>query len=287
MPRKPKYLGKIGERGLGTELRRLREKAHVTCEELGRELGCSPNTISRLERGLRPGTTAEEVHQILTYLNVPDEERKGVLNMVKGYAEHGLLEHSRATRPGPRGAYRRFESRATKITSFEANVVPGLLQTADYYHTLLRVFDVAEERFEELIARRLGRQALLSRPNPPDLVFMMTEPMLRRPFGGHKVMARQVRAIAEASERPAVSVRIVPDSVVEHPGVAGSFSLLEIPREPLVVGVETRNSMAYPEDPEEIEAYRLGAERLINLTLDDQQSRSTLDAIAKELEKAR
>ncbi len=61
MSRKAKPPGGVGERGLGMELRRHREKAGLSLEKVGAVLGWSANTMSRLERGLRPDTTTDEV----------------------------------------------------------------------------------------------------------------------------------------------------------------------------------------------------------------------------------
>lgn len=57
MGRRAIHHGSAAERGLGTEIRRHREKVRLSFEIVG----VSGNTLSRLERGLRPETTVEEI----------------------------------------------------------------------------------------------------------------------------------------------------------------------------------------------------------------------------------
>src|ERR1022692_994934 len=72
--RRPTYPARCGEtmssspsptvrrKRLGIELRRLREQASLTCEEVGQRLDCSGTRISRIETGrisVRPGDVRE------------------------------------------------------------------------------------------------------------------------------------------------------------------------------------------------------------------------------------
>lgn len=287
MARKAKYLGGVGERGLGMELRYYREKSGMSCAQVGAVLGWSANTISRLERGLRPETTAEEVSAILAAVGVTGADRDRLMRMAKGYREQGWWEGNKANLTDQARTYLKFEARATRIIDVEPLLVPGLLQTADYCRALMAAFGVEVREIEGRIARRLGRQAILTRPDPPEFVFVVSELMLCQPVGGAGVMARQVRRIIEDAERPGVSVLVIPTRVAAHPGLRGPYAVLEFADEPTVVFIEGRMSGMFPEDPVEIEAYRLAAERLADLTLGDQESLRLLHAIAEDLERVR
>ncbi|BCJ59058.1 hypothetical protein C1I93_08075 [Micromonospora endophytica] len=72
------------------------------------------------------------------------------------------------------------------------------------------------------MAARLGRQAILSRPHA-----LIDEAVLRRALGGPAVMARQLRHLVDAAERPNVTLRVVPLTVGAHTGLDGSFALLD------------------------------------------------------------
>lgn len=287
MGRKAKYHGGVGERGLGMELRQFREQAKLTLEKVAEVLGWSANTMSRLERGLRPDTTAEEVSAILAAIGVKGRDRDRLMRMAKGYREQGLWEDNSEQLTDQARTYLKFERRATRIVDVEPLLVPGLLQTPDYYRALLIALGWPEAEIEGRIALRLGRQAILLRPQPPQFVFIVSELMLRQPLGGPQVMARQVRRIIESAERPHVGVQVIPASVSAHPALRGPFVVLEFADEPTVVLVEGRLSAMFPENPKEIEAYRLDAERLTNLALDEQKSHHLLRSIARDLERAR
>jgi transcriptional regulator with XRE-family HTH domain len=52
----------VRRKRLGTELRRLREQARLSCENVGQRLDCSGTRISRMETGrisVRPGDVRE------------------------------------------------------------------------------------------------------------------------------------------------------------------------------------------------------------------------------------
>jgi transcriptional regulator with XRE-family HTH domain len=287
MARKVKYLGGVGDRGLGMELRYYREKAGMSCAQVGAVLGWSANTISRLERGLRPETTAEEVSAILAAIGVTGADRDRIMRMAKGYREQGWWEGNRLHLTDQARTYLKFEARATRIVDVEPLLVPGLLQTADYCRALFDAFGVDPMQLEGRVARRLGRQAILTKPGAPELLFLVSELALRQPVGGPTVMARQVRRMIEDAERPNVTIRVLPAHIAAHPGMLGGFVVVEFADEPAVVFIEGRLSGMFPENPDEIADYRLAMERLTDLTADERQSVRLLDAIAEDLEKVR
>lgn len=287
MVRKVKYLGGVGERGLGMELRYYREKAGMSCAKVGEVLGWSANTISRLERGLRPETTAEEMSAILAAIGVTGADRDRLMRMAKGYREQGWWEGNKVHLTDQARTYLKFEARATRIVDVEPLLVPGLLQTADYCRVLLSAFGVDPMQLEGRVSRRLGRQAIITKPDAPELLFLVSELALRQPVGGPTVMARQIRRMIEEAERPNVSIRVVPAHVAAHPGMFGGFVVVEFADEPAVVHIEGRMSGMFPENPDEVADYRLAAERLADLTADERQSVRLLHAITGDLEKVR
>jgi hypothetical protein len=259
----------------------------MSCAQVGAVLGWSANTISRLERGLRPDTTAEEVSAIVAAVGVTGPDRDRLMRMAKGYREQGWWEGTKTHLTDQARTYLKFEARATRIIDVEPLLVPGLLQTADYCRALMAAFGVEVREIEGRIARRLGRQAILTRPDPPELVFIVSELMLRQPIGGAAVMARQVRRIIEDAERPGVNILVIPARVAAHPGLHGAFSVMQFADEAAVVFIEGRMSGMFPEDPDEVAMYTLAVERLIDLTLGVQESLQLLHVIAEDLERAR
>jgi transcriptional regulator with XRE-family HTH domain len=267
------------------ELRHHREKAGLSLEKVGAVLGWSANTMSRLERGLRPDTTTDEVSAILAAIGVTGADRDRTMRMARGELE-GWWEKTNADLSDQARTYLAFERRASRVIDVEPLLVPGLLQTAEYTHAVLIALEVNRSQIPGRIARRMGRQELLVRPHPPELVFVVTELSLRQPVGGHGVMARQLRHMADQAEQPHVSIRVIPKSVVTHPALQGAFVVLEFADEAPVVLIEGRRSAIFPDDPVEVGEYKLAAERSTDLALGGQESQELLRAIAEDMEEA-
>ncbi|MEV7970555.1 Scr1 family TA system antitoxin-like transcriptional regulator [Sphaerisporangium sp. NPDC088356] len=69
-----------------------------------------------------------------------------------------------------------FEAGASMIRTYEAVVVPGLLQTPAYMMAIFRGGQVLnEEVFDRHIQARLARQEILKRQNPPALVAVIEQ----------------------------------------------------------------------------------------------------------------
>jgi hypothetical protein len=85
---------------------------------------------------------------------------------------------------------------------------------------------------------RLGRQVILDRPNAPHLVVVLDELVLRRLIGSPQVMADQLIHIAELSERPNVSVQVIPSDTGANAGLSGAFDLASGDGAPEVLRME-------------------------------------------------
>jgi transcriptional regulator with XRE-family HTH domain len=273
----------IGARGIGLELKRLREARRFTCNAVGDALGVSGSTISRIETGKRE-PSGDEVAAILTVLDVTGVERMRVLEMIGDQDEHGPVDGITATHQTRN--YRNFELRATRITNFELALVPGLAQTTDYAQALLdelRVGDT-EEDIEEWVGYRMSRQSLLTRRKPPEIHWILTESALRQPIGGAKVLARQLRHLIDLAEQPTITLNVVPASVVTHAGLDGSFVILDFADEPTIVHVEAKTTGLFLDEPETVHRYRLTVARLMDVALDAQASARLLKSVTSELE---
>ncbi|WP_431931180.1 helix-turn-helix domain-containing protein [Micromonospora sp. RP3T] len=114
------------------------------------------------------------------------------------------------------------EQDATSLRSYQPLLVPGLLQTEEYARAVLgtgALLPPAE--VEEIVASRIARQRVLDRDDPPQLVAVINEVVLRRPVGDGSVMAGQLRHLAAVAEREHVQVRVIPADGPWHTGLAG------------------------------------------------------------------
>jgi len=279
--------GSIGDRALGMRLRRFRERAGVSLEYVAEVIDWSASKLSRFERGQTPEVTSEEVSAILGVLRVHGHERAETLKMLTSKADQGVWEDHDADLTDQTRTYLALEPKATRLIFVQPFLVPGLLQTSEYCRILFQTFGLDQARLHGRMARRLGRQEILSRRNPPDVLFIVNEHTLRQPFGTHLLMAQQVRRIIEEAARPHVSVRVVPETVVAHPGLFGGFAILEFADEPSIVYIEGRMSGLFPENPKEVADYILAAKGQADLALDEHGSLELMHVVVEYLERAR
>ncbi|MEV0675720.1 helix-turn-helix transcriptional regulator [Actinosynnema sp. NPDC050436] len=271
----------VNTRGIGFELERLRRDAGLTLQNVATALGVSISTVSRLENGKRDATP-EEVSAILAVLGVIGPTRTRLLDRARGGDGSGLVEAANPTVQSR--TYLNFETRASVITDFELMLVPGLAQTPEYAHAIISAIQVdeGEPSIEVRVGRRMARQAILARSTPPAVNLILTEAALRLPIGGPKVMARQLRHLADLSERPNTSVRVIPAAVAGHAGLLGQFVILDFPADRPVVHVEDRTTGLFLDDPALVALYRLTVEKLTTVALDEAGSVDLMSSIARE-----
>jgi Domain of unknown function (DUF5753) len=90
-------------------------------------------------------------------------------------------------------------------------LVPGLVQTAEYAGALFLAAGADSDTADELVVIRMGRQAILDRPDPPHVVAVLDETVLAH--------------LADMSERPNVSVQVIPAQTGANAGLSGAFDL--------------------------------------------------------------
>jgi hypothetical protein len=218
-------------------------------------------------------------------LKVVGVERERLIDRARRQDEPDMLESTTSTEQSRN--FLNFEQKATKISAFGLMLVPGLAQTADYAHAALAALRVqdSEDDLEPWVRLRMGRQAILTRPKPPALHWILTELALRQPIGGPKVMTKQLRHLTDLAERPNITINVLPADVAAHPGLLGQFIIMEFADDPTVVHVEDRTTGLFLDDPDKVAIYRLTAEKLTELALDEQGSLRLLESIARDLDR--
>jgi hypothetical protein len=145
------------------------------------------------------------------------------------------------------------------IRSYEAQFVPGLLQTEEYMRAVIRGahLDESSEEVERRIALRMARQVLLTQEHAPRLWAVVDEGALRRPVGGPDVLRVQLERLIEAAKLPNVRLQVLPFAAGAHPAMVGAFSILRFPEPELpdVVYLEHLTNAIYLEKREDVEEY--------------------------------
>lgn len=275
----PKKATLVG-RGLAGELRLLRKTKRMSCQKVADQLGWQASKISRMETG-NQGIRLADLASLLVVYGVIGKERDRLLRMAERSDDLGFWESQRALSDESKTLIR-LEREATGVTSFQPLLVPGLLQTGDYVRAVMTAAQIPSGDIDARVAARLARQSILTKEQPPSLSFIVDEPVLWRMLGGPKVMARQLRHILEAIERPNVSLRVLPRSLHGHPGLDGSFTLLDFDGNKPVVHLEHKVSGLFLEEPDQVQFFRREADRLSELALSPAESAELVATIAQQ-----
>ncbi len=271
---------------LGQQLRALRESTGMTLRQAGEYLQRDPSMVSRFETAEYP-IRRGDVLALLDLYGVSEERTRD-----------GLLQLSDdAWRKGWWDAYANdidreyidlvwLQSRAERLRTYEAMLVPGLLQTRDYAETLIRhsaTADTPDEKIEEMIELRMTCQQILRGDKPVDFAAVVDESVLRRVIGSPKVMRSQLTRLLEVAERPNVEVRMLPLGRGAHAGLDGSFWLFEMPDPyPDVANVDTLGGALYVEEDAAVDRFRQAYHQLSSAAINGKESAALIVAAAKE-----
>jgi transcriptional regulator with XRE-family HTH domain len=251
---------------LGAQLRRLREANRITLEEAGKRIRASHSKISRLETG-RVGFKDRDIADLLTLYGVTDEEEREALRALARRANAPGWWHDYSdVLPHWFEAYVGLEEVATQVRAYEVQFVPGLLQTEDYARavTLLGHDGEPPRDIERRVRLRMARQSVLDRDEPPNVWAVIDEAVLSRPAGSQAIMQGQLKHLAEMSQRPNVTIQVIPFQAGGHAAAGGPFSILRFaePDLPDVVYLEQLTSALYLDKPETVDSYLRVMERI-------------------------
>lgn len=207
----------------GSELRRLREDAGLTQGELGGCVFCTGSLVGMIETARRVPTRdfSERVDAALG--------TGGVFSRLVGLVLRSQL-------PSWFQAYAEMEAKATYISTYQSQMVYGLLQTEAYARAVLATG--LPDNLDELVAARLERHRILRRERPPMVWVVLDEAALHRPIGGPEVMRNQLAHLLSFREERWVRIQVLPFAAGEHASLIGSFNTLRFDDDPDLVYTE-------------------------------------------------
>jgi transcriptional regulator with XRE-family HTH domain len=217
-------------RVFGRQMKRFRLRAGLERSEVGARTGYSTSTIASYEQGRRIPPPR--------FIDVADEllDAGGVLQEMKE-------EVARAQYPAFFRDAARLESEALALSTCDAQVVNGLLQTEEYARAVFSTMrpPLEDEVIEQRVAARLARQRIFSRRPTPLVSFIMDESALRRPIGGHGVLRGQLEQLLLVGQKRTVELQILPLSREQNAGLAGPFMLFDTQEGRRIAYVEVQN----------------------------------------------
>ncbi|MEH0633386.1 helix-turn-helix transcriptional regulator [Streptomyces bottropensis] len=207
----------------GWELRRQREAHGLKQGQLGEIIFCTGSLVGQIETTKKIPTRdfSERVDAALG--------TDGVFSRLIGLVLRSQL-------PNWFQPYAEMEAKATYISTYQAQLVYGLLQTEEYARAVLATG--MPDDLDGLVAARMERQRILEREQPPLAWAILDEAVLHRPIGGREIMRGQLARLLEFTEHRWMRVQVLPNVAGEHASLAGSFNLLRFEEDPDVVYTE-------------------------------------------------
>ncbi|WP_436525415.1 helix-turn-helix domain-containing protein [Actinoplanes sp. HUAS TT8] len=223
-----KVMPTVRLRRLASELRNARLAAGLKIEEVVRQTGLDQSSIYRIERALNK-PQRRTVMTLLDLYGVTGEKRESFLGWLKDSNQQGWFRAYEPYLPEQYQSYIAFEYEAESSRTYESMFIPGLLQTEDYARALVRgvLPTIDSDAVERRVEARMRRQSVLSRPTPMQLKALVDEAAIRRVVGGPEIMRAQIRHLARVMEQPNIHLQVVPFEAGAHPGMPGSFILLD------------------------------------------------------------
>ncbi|WP_320774975.1 helix-turn-helix transcriptional regulator [Streptomyces sp. CRN 30] len=202
---------------LGVELRKLRERAGLSGREAARALGIAESKLSATETG-RVGVSAERVRHLAGEYAVDDAGLVDALTAMAGERVRGWWERFRELVPVGYLDLAELEYHAVELRTFQSVHIPALLQAEKQMRAIFTatVPALSPEEVDVRVRFRQRRQDILGEVGYTAVVH---EAALRIRAADAEVARDQLVHILEQSERPGVTVRVVPFDVDGFAGI--------------------------------------------------------------------
>lgn len=273
----------VERRQLGLMLKKLREQKGVSQYEAAAAISRKQTRISRAENGVG-SLDLNELDKLLAYYGVEERERETALAL--GTEARKRQRGRTYTDQLPRSFERLadLQADASAIGFYDTGIVPGLAQSTDYARAVITAgngvwWEPNEGEVESRVAFRLEQQRrVLEADKPKHVSFVLTETALDQVVGSVSVLRGQILHLLQLSERPHVTVQVLPHGVPNNPLLSCGLITLDFagaaPRiafVPVLFGPSTYHDQEVDTAPM-FRAY----ERVQGLALDPESSRTQL-----------
>lgn len=262
------YSATVKKRSLGRLLIRLREEAGMRFTEVCKRTGLSPTTLASMEKATWVTPNSDHVRVLLDLYGVMGQARDQILQIAFEARERGWWRAKRYLGvfanelPG-------YEEGAAQINTYGNVVLPGILQSPTYVDLVTRSagIDDADEVARHREAR-LERRRILTRSDAPvALHAVIDENAIVRV--AEEARPEQIAQLLEMSERPNVTVQVIPASAGVYPGSGEPFSHMEFAEAEFsdLIYLETSIDDRFLEEDDEVEAFKTRFEWLVGAGL--------------------
>ena len=230
----------VRRRLVGKALRRHRENLGYTLEDAARMLDCDRSKISRIETGER-GIRREDLGKLLAEYGIAEDQQVILAELADPRGAFGWYRDYADILPDAVRDYAILEMAASKVSTYEAQRIPALLQTPAYARALAQASSLlaGEAAWDRAVDALLARQeAVLGDRQPgmypgvrrPTVHVVIGQAALHQHVGSTVVMDEQLRLLTRmAGDSGTVTVQVLPfDSGAHAAAGDGSMEILQV-----------------------------------------------------------
>ncbi|MER6816430.1 helix-turn-helix transcriptional regulator, partial [Spirillospora sp. NPDC000708] len=160
-----RYSPSVRRRRLSRELRKLREAADMTADQVSERLEWSQGKLSGMETNKWRRPNPRDIRDLCELYGADEAATEALMAMARESRKRGWWEEDFGDVLG--SAYVGFEQEARTLHTYQPLVIPGLLQTPAYVRALARA-DLARDtdEIERRVEMRMTRQRILEHADP-------------------------------------------------------------------------------------------------------------------------
>ncbi|PSK89405.1 helix-turn-helix protein [Murinocardiopsis flavida] len=284
MAAKQPSLPTVGKRQLARELRRSREAAKFTLDQVADELDWAKTKVHNYEHGRWTRGNLTDLRALLDLYGIHEPERRASLeNLMRDAKRRGWWS---AFGDAFDGSLPAFEDEATQMSSYEPVFIPGLLQKREYATSLMNAYAfLAPDDIERKVEARMRRQEILNRQSPPIVSFVIEEAAVQRMIGIPKVFGPQVQHLIDLAQNAShVSIQVMPLRSGLHGALGSSFVILDFAGDYdlSIVHTETATRSGYLENKEEVALHRTMFTHACGSALSQEDSSALLTGLLQQ-----
>ncbi|MDQ3275206.1 MAG: helix-turn-helix transcriptional regulator [Actinomycetota bacterium] len=266
---------------LGKRLRELRQAAGYSGRQLAESLSWPPSKVSKLENG-RQTPTDDDIRGWTRTTNSESETEALLASLHTLEVQHAEWQRILRTGLKPRQQeHIEWDQRTRLFRAFEATVIPGFLQTAEYARARfaegIRRLKLPND-INEAVQSRMMRQEILYRPDKK-FHFVLTEAALRFRLCAPDVMLGQLDRLISFSQLRNVRLGIIGFETQYATSPWHGFWLYDQER----VLVETFSAALDLRQPQEIELYGSAFEQLAAVASYGRSARVIINRVIEDL----
>ncbi|WP_433259757.1 helix-turn-helix domain-containing protein (plasmid) [Streptosporangium sp. CA-135522] len=261
------------------ELQQLRERSGLSREQVADATEINRATLYRIETA-QAKPQIRTLRALLETYGVPEKHRNDLIAILRSAQEESWLQVASEDLPDQYATYIGFEQEAKGIRNYESSFVPGLLQTEAYARAAIPggAPELPATEVESRVTVRMARQA--KRDPSPAIEAIIDEAALRRHVGSLVIMREQLQRLLDESEQAHVTLQVIPFEAGAHPGMHGSFVILQFADDVRdVVYIEASTTDLFLNSENDVRRYNLMFEHLRSVALSPEKTRDLIASV--------